>query len=189
MNQIQRGVLLAVAIAMVAMLIYPPVMRGQHGMGYGWIFDLKSRYLRVDAAQLIVQWIGLLIVGGIFFALTKGYEIKPLQGTNVQSEQDAGDPRGAFVRAVDWAIPGFVLGFLITGDTLVSDFEKRIGGGILLAMVTYLVSAVYIKIRAPLDRGHGGMIGFLKRLGIVLAFTAAAGVLMAILIPAFMDRF
>jgi len=66
-------VLATVAIVVAAMLIFPPyrILGPQgvvHRTGYAFIFDLPNR-ASVDVGQLFVQWVGVLIVGGIAYAL------------------------------------------------------------------------------------------------------------------------
>jgi hypothetical protein len=77
MNKNQKLILIAVAVVVVAMFIYPPfqaVRSGTiHNMGYGWIFALSKRgYMTINVSMLIIQWIGVFIVGGIAFFLAKG---------------------------------------------------------------------------------------------------------------------
>lgn len=72
MNTTQRKVLVAVAVAVLGMLLYPPYQAYFLGKlsetGYAWIFDLPDR-ATVNIATLILQWIGIAIVGGIAFFL------------------------------------------------------------------------------------------------------------------------
>lgn len=78
MNEPQRKVLIGVGIIVLAMLIYPPYriygVRGNSDLlietGYDFIFDLPYRAI-VDANTLLVQWIGVLIIGAIAFFLLK----------------------------------------------------------------------------------------------------------------------
>lgn len=77
MNKNQRLILIAVVAVVVAMFIYPPfqAVRGGtiHNMGYGWIFALSKRgYMTINVSMLLIQWIGVFIVGGIAFFLAKG---------------------------------------------------------------------------------------------------------------------
>ena len=75
MHQIQRRILLCMIAIIVAMFIYPPYhivsQRGTLGEGYSWIFDPPSQYAKVDISMLLIQWIGVLIVGGLALFLTK----------------------------------------------------------------------------------------------------------------------
>lgn len=75
MNEMQRKVLIVVAILVVAMLLYPPYsMQNEWGskvqIGYTWLFEGYA-YSSVDVAMLFTQWIGVLIVGGIAFLLAR----------------------------------------------------------------------------------------------------------------------
>lgn len=79
MNDTQRKVLIGVGIVVLAMLLYPPYRI--HGLGggstsviqsgYAFLFDLPHRGT-VDAITLLMQWMGVLIVGAIAFVLLKG---------------------------------------------------------------------------------------------------------------------
>ncbi len=74
MNEMQRKVLIAVAIIVFGMLVYPPfkMPAGRYiKTDYGWIFGFNINFASIDASTLIVQWIGVLIVGGIIFFLLK----------------------------------------------------------------------------------------------------------------------
>jgi len=77
MNKNQKLILIAVVVVVVAMFIYPPFQAVRNGtvfnMGYGWIFALSKRgYMTINVSMLIIQWIGVFIVGGIAFFLAKG---------------------------------------------------------------------------------------------------------------------
>ena len=77
MNEMQRKALIAVGVAILAMLIFPPYrigsVSGVHILetGYDWLFSLPDR-ATVDVATLIVEWLGALIVGAIAFLVLKG---------------------------------------------------------------------------------------------------------------------
>ncbi len=70
--------LATVGAIVLAMLIYPPYRiyaRGGNGnvimdTGYAFLFDLPDR-ATVDVTTLLVQWVGVLIVGVIAFFLLK----------------------------------------------------------------------------------------------------------------------
>ena len=77
MNKNQKRILIAVVVVVLAMFIYPPFQAVRNGtvynMGYGWIFALSNRgYMTINVSMLIIQWIGVFIVGGIAFFLAKG---------------------------------------------------------------------------------------------------------------------
>lgn len=74
MNEIQKKVLIAVAAVVVAMLLYPPCYTTTPSRvysGYDWIFNRSIICASVDIGLLVVQWLGVLIVGGIAFAIFK----------------------------------------------------------------------------------------------------------------------
>lgn len=80
MNLYQKRVLLAVLAIIAAMFVYPPFqVIANNGMtfnmGYDWIFDSPKRgsiIANVNVPMLLIQWVGVLIVGGIAFFLAKG---------------------------------------------------------------------------------------------------------------------
>ena len=77
-NGLQKKALVSVAVIVLAMLLYPPFRVQGYGTnssiiletGYAWIFSLPER-ATVDVVTLLIQWIGVLIVGGIAIALLK----------------------------------------------------------------------------------------------------------------------
>ena len=81
MNQIQRYIMVAVITILVAMIAYPPFHSvfangAVSNKGYHWIFrppDMAT----VNVSMLLIQWIGVLVVGGIAFFLTKGTSLPP----------------------------------------------------------------------------------------------------------------
>lgn len=93
MNKNQQRILIGIVIIVAAMLVYPPFKVTAHNgaifnMGYDWILAPPKRgYIvaTVNASMLMIQWIGVLIVGGIAFFLVKNPK-KELQvfsvGTN-----------------------------------------------------------------------------------------------------------
>ncbi len=80
MNANQRRILKATIFIILAMLAFPPfhsVIRGIiRNEGYGFIFDPPvTDFLNVvptvDVSMLLLQWIGVFIVGGLSFLLAK----------------------------------------------------------------------------------------------------------------------
>ena len=83
MSQGQKSILVAVIAVLVAMIAYPPFhLVGRNGVvlnkGYGWIFDPPITTATVNVSMLLIQWIGVLVVGGIAFFLTKGASVIPV---------------------------------------------------------------------------------------------------------------
>lgn len=77
MNTNQKRILIAVILLVGGMLLHPPFQRvasngATYNMGYGWIFDPPGRDATVNVAILLMQWIGVLVVGGLGFFLAKG---------------------------------------------------------------------------------------------------------------------
>lgn len=77
-NDIQKKILIAVGVMVLGMLLYPPYRVYGYGYtanslmetGYALIFELPDRAI-VNVGTLLVQWVGVLIVGGIAFFLLK----------------------------------------------------------------------------------------------------------------------
>jgi hypothetical protein len=75
----ERLLLIAIATILMIMLAYPPFQLIMHNgviinMGYDWIFDPPNRgsiVASVNLAMLLVQWIGILLVGSIVYFLIK----------------------------------------------------------------------------------------------------------------------
>jgi len=71
MNDRQRKILIAVAALVGLMLLYPPFQVLGRGLGYSWIFSPPHYAATINAGQLIVQWVGVALIGGIAFFLSK----------------------------------------------------------------------------------------------------------------------
>jgi len=74
-NQTQKNVLIALAVIITGMLLYPPFHRVYAngitiGARYNWLFDAPHQ-ATVDIGTLLVQWLGVLIIGGIIFFIVK----------------------------------------------------------------------------------------------------------------------
>lgn len=74
MNKMQRTLLVAIAAIVLGMLVYAPyrVVFGSRIIdnGYGWIFSL-GEYETLNFMTLTVQWLGVLIAGGLGFLALK----------------------------------------------------------------------------------------------------------------------
>ena len=76
MNERKRMILVAVGVIIALMLLFPPyiIVAGAPvraiESGYALIFDLPRR-ATVDLGMLLVQWLGVVVVGGIAFFLSK----------------------------------------------------------------------------------------------------------------------
>jgi uncharacterized RDD family membrane protein YckC len=74
MNKIQKIVLTVVAIVIILMLTFPPfcteTQKRTFNMGYSFILD-PPRASMVNTGLLLVQWIGVLLLGGLAWLLVK----------------------------------------------------------------------------------------------------------------------
>ncbi len=123
MNKNQKHILIAVIVVVVAMLIYPPFQAVRSGtvynMGYGWIFALSKRgYMTINVSMLIIQWIGVFVVGGLAFFLTKNISTGLLDqqskvlGTTVSAEEPMNELisyAGFWKRVAAWFIDLIIL--------------------------------------------------------------------------------
>lgn len=75
MNSNQRKVLIAVALSIIAMGLYPPfhinLKNGVFNSGYHWIFSPPSQASNVDVGLLLTQWIGVILIGTIGYLYYK----------------------------------------------------------------------------------------------------------------------
>lgn len=79
MNTNQKRILAVMMVAVAGMLVYPPFhLIAKDGrilnMGYGWIFaPPEFGYFEptVDVSMLLMQWVGVLVTGGIAVLLAK----------------------------------------------------------------------------------------------------------------------
>jgi len=78
LNETQRKVLIIIGAIVLVMLIYPPYRTYGFGgnsnavvnSGYAFLFELPDR-ATVNVGTLLVQWVGVLIVGAIAFFFLK----------------------------------------------------------------------------------------------------------------------
>lgn len=80
MNQRQRKILIVCGVLIAAMLVYPPFRIGGIGMGYHWVFSFE--YGRVNVEQLLAQWVGVILIGGIAYLLSNANSGKSMQLEN-----------------------------------------------------------------------------------------------------------
>ncbi len=73
MNRKQRCALIASAVIIALMLLFPPFHwpRGLGGpvdnRGYGFLFDVPDGGPTVNIGTLLVQWLGVILVAGILW--------------------------------------------------------------------------------------------------------------------------
>jgi len=109
LNQYQKAILMSVVAVLMAMIAYPPfhvVAKNSavFNMGYGWIFDPPKRgYVTatVNTFMLLIQWIGVLVVGMIGFLLAKGSSLPKKRGVITPSaEKPNGDESSKFLGGI-----------------------------------------------------------------------------------------
>jgi hypothetical protein len=81
MNEQQKKVIVILAVVIVLMLFFPPfhfiTYNGiERNMGFSFLLsppkDGYSVTGSINISQLLIQWIGVSIVGGLFYFLMKG---------------------------------------------------------------------------------------------------------------------
>lgn len=71
MNRHQKRVLVIGGILIALALLYPPFQIMGRGMGYSWLFSPPHDVAIINAGQLIVQWVAIVLIGGVAFLLVK----------------------------------------------------------------------------------------------------------------------
>lgn len=73
MNAGQKLILKICALIILAMMIYPPYQLLGRGMGYHFVFiGADHRQATIDGGLLLVQWVGVCLIGGIAYLLARG---------------------------------------------------------------------------------------------------------------------
>lgn len=183
MSQNQKHILMAVLAIVAAMLVYPPFqVIANNGtvfnMGYGWIFDSPKRggvIANVNVPMLLIQWVGVLIVGGITFFLVKSSPQEPLvSGSNAKSENSSlpqPDPmlgtkleklqsakKLLFIAlAIDIAVTVIVIGSSIWAIGVLKDIDSgvRTGDPSLASSIDFWASFSMIVILTAIGVGLG----------------------------------
>jgi hypothetical protein len=97
MNTNQKRILIAVIAIIAGMLLYPPFhVVANNGtvfnMGYAWITDPPKRgYVAatVNVGMLLIQWVGVLLVGGLAFFLAKTPTDAPVSSSAVSTREQS----------------------------------------------------------------------------------------------------
>jgi hypothetical protein len=71
MNRHQKRVLVIGGILIALALLYPPFQIMGRGMGYSWLFSPPHDVAIINAGQLIVQWVAIVLIGGVAYLLVK----------------------------------------------------------------------------------------------------------------------
>ena len=144
MNQNQKRIVVAVIVIIAGMLAYPPFhVVANNGtvfnMGYGWIVDPPKRgYITatVNVAMLLIQWVGILIVGGLAFFLAKSAQQESgAPSSNFRSENLASKETQAPAGVRGWLLL-LVVGMMALGPLLGA---ARINADIMMEELQYPV--------------------------------------------------
>lgn len=185
MNTTQKRIMIAVIVIIVGMLVYPPFqVVAKNGvvfnMGYGWIFDPPKRgYIAasVDVPMLLIQWVGVLVVGGLALFLAKNSSqasafpsavsmdeqtshaqpipIPENNSTTDAQAQNKASPKSVALKWARWpAVFGMIVGISAAMKGSASLVDKIILGimtGGLLALIlggtTFAIVFLAVKIR------------------------------------------
>jgi hypothetical protein len=71
MNRHQKRILVVGGILIALALLHPPFQIMGRGMGYSWLFSPPHEMAVINAGQLIVQWIAIVLIGGVAYLLVK----------------------------------------------------------------------------------------------------------------------
>lgn len=182
MNTLQRKILIAVACIVGAMLLFPPFLCQSSAIGYAFIFSTSGKCAgnagTINSSQLLIQWIGTLIIGAIAFILAKDYQPNPRL-----DHKEIYPPRKAYVRAIPWAYLGFISGFVSDGQPFLARIGLHLANGVSGAIFVYLIAMAIYAIFKPTDHGNGGWIGLTKRIAIFLGIGALIGGIAAMTLP------
>lgn len=159
MNKFQRRILVLAAVCIALMLIYPPfVVHGMNGLrrpaGFGFIFTgIKGdSYAVVNPGQLMVQWVGVVLIAGICFKLAESF-VDDGTDTEFERERRPEGKRGVsiwaavrqvFRPAIFWLWLGFggVAATLIAGQGQSGSIVKAFGiAG--AATLCFLISMIW----------------------------------------------
>jgi len=141
MNKKQNNILITVIVTIITMLIFPPFQvinrwGVAYNMGYGWLFSPPMTAgmvtANVNITMLIIQWIGVLIVGGIAYFLSKNL---------ISSESPILEPQASYSRDIIKLEPPITIHH--EDYSIFMAFIKHpivfIFGGILLTVVLFLL--------------------------------------------------
>ncbi|MDP2984080.1 MAG: DUF2569 family protein [Candidatus Latescibacter sp.] len=81
-NQNQKLIIVSMIVLIIVMLMYPPFhLVNNNGIsinkGYGWIIDPPGGRATVNVSMLLIQWVGVLLVGGLALFLSKNSKEQP----------------------------------------------------------------------------------------------------------------
>jgi hypothetical protein len=76
-NSVQRGILLVCAVLIFSMLVFPPFELMGRGLGYSLVFQPPRTNARVDAVLLVVQWLGVVLIGAGLFVVARDVPTGP----------------------------------------------------------------------------------------------------------------
>jgi len=163
MNKIQKRILFAVAVVIVAMLVYPPLQSVRNGtvynMGYGWIFALSKRgYMTINVSMLLIQWVGVFVVGGLAFFLSKNISTgesdqhkKVLADTSDYDDtrlksNDVSDHQIPSIKVSLWNWKSLIIAFVIA--FIINIFAANIAGTKPAKNIIWTVWWIYLTIEA-----------------------------------------
>jgi uncharacterized RDD family membrane protein YckC len=147
MNKNQKIVLAVVAIAIVLMLAFPPFYAETEtrtfNKGYSFILDPPTRHSNVNIGLLFVQWIGVLIIGGLVWLLVKDTATSTTQSRKVAIGRtfNPASPRPwnrFWARSIDYTL-FFVAFYVLVFFLALQELSLTFSDNILLEMLFWFV--------------------------------------------------
>lgn len=158
MNAKQRLVLKLTALVIVAMVLYPPYQLVGRGLGYHWIFTGPDyEFATIDGNLLLVQWVGVCLMGGIAYLLAR----------------DDAEGRGHGMRSVPVVKHGIRLLILAMRALRALALIYAIVGG--LGLLADLINLTAHDEAVALDPGKVAALMLMKLLGLSAVFGLAWG--------------
>lgn len=97
MNKKQKNALLLTAAVIFLMFLFPPFHIGYEGgsinKGYSFIFSPSDERATVNIGMLLMQWLGVLILGGIAFFFLTSQKPKRFESSQSHSYPEGSMPR------------------------------------------------------------------------------------------------
>lgn len=152
MNQRQRMILIVSAALIAMMLIYPPFQIMGRGRGYNWIFSPPHHAAIINVGQLLVQWVAVVLIGGIMFLLSKDGKTS-VGSVGTEKTSETAIPEGAFtttllalrlVRGFAGFIGGWQLVGLLPVFSWVANYnpDADFGGMAVITLMKLLVALI-----------------------------------------------
>jgi hypothetical protein len=159
MNTNQKIILITMVLVISGMFLYPPFnLVAKNGtvlnMGYAWIFEPPRRgyfVSNVNTAMLLIQWIGVIVVGGLIFVLAKSPSKdseSPSIAVDFEQRGNERQKKGPYPwkTVLLWTIVVFIAGFFGARPPQGVEREAALAFKFLVALVYAIVGGTIIGI-------------------------------------------